>query len=213
MLAGDLYLATDPQLVAERLACRRLLKRLNDSEPVDPADASAVGDRLALLRALLGNVGDGAWIEPPFHCDYGQNIQVGARFYANFQCIVLDCAKVTIGDDVFFAPGVHVYTATHPIDAATRVAGPELAKPVTIGDRVWLGGGTIVLPGVTIGSGTVVGAGSVVTRSLPDNVVAAGNPCVVRRQLMPGESPAAAPAGAPGETAGPAGAGVVVADT
>jgi maltose O-acetyltransferase len=178
MLAGELYLASDPQLAAERLACRKLLWDFNQSAPDDePA-------RAALLERLLGAMGEKAWIEPPFFCDYGSNIAVGARFYANFECVILDCARVEIGDDVLFGPGVHVYTATHPVDASERARGLELARPVSIGSRVWIGGGAIVLPGVSIGDGTSIGAGAVVTRDVPAGVVAAGNPCRVIRQLQ-----------------------------
>ena len=177
MLAGELYLASDAELVAERLQCRQLLRAFNASDPADEE-----GRRRTLAR-LFGRVGENTVIEPPFSCDYGGNISVGARFYANFQCVILDPGLVEIGDDVFLGPGVQIYTATHPLDAAERIRGPELARPVRIGARVWLGGGTIVLPGVTIGDGTTIGAGSVVTRDVPAGVMAAGNPCRVLRIL------------------------------
>jgi maltose O-acetyltransferase len=177
MLGGEPYLPSDPQLTQERVRCRELLRAFNGS---DPADGEGRAD---LLRSLLGRAGQDAFIEPPFHCDYGYNIRVGARFYANFLCVILDPASVEIGDDVFFGPGVHVYTATHPVDAAERIRGPELARPVRIESRVWIGGGSMILPGVTIGDGTTIGAGSVVTRDVPGGVVAAGNPCRVLRVL------------------------------
>ncbi|HCF57824.1 MAG TPA: maltose acetyltransferase [Myxococcales bacterium] len=177
MLGGELYLGNDPELVAERIACRRLLQQLNQG---DPGDLAA---RQSLLARLLGGMGENAYIEPPFFCDYGSHIYVGDRFYANFQCVILDCARIEIGDDVFFAPGVHVYAATHPLEAAERIKGPELARPVSIGSRVWMGGGSIVLPGVRIGEDTTIGAGSVVTRDVPAGVLAAGNPCRVIRKL------------------------------
>jgi maltose O-acetyltransferase len=177
MVGGELYLASDPQLTAERVRCRELLRLFNGS---DPAEEDGRGN---LLRSLLGGAGQDAFIEPPFYCDYGYNIRVGARFYANFLCVILDPAAVEIGDDVFFGPGVHVYTATHPVDAAERIRGPELARPVRVGSRVWIGGGSVVLPGVTIGDGTTIGAGSVVTRDVPAGVLAAGNPCRVVRVL------------------------------
>lgn len=177
MLAGELYLGNDPELVAERLACRQLLRAFNDADPAD------VQGRAATLRKLLGAFGEGSYVEPPFRCDYGTHTKIGARFYANFDCVILDCNTVTIGDDVFFAPGVHIYAATHPLDAHERSKGPELARPVTIGHRVWIGGRAIVLPGVTIGDNTTIGAGSVVTKDIPANVVAAGNPCRVLRAL------------------------------
>jgi maltose O-acetyltransferase len=122
-------------------------------------------------------------IEPPFYCDYGKNIYAGNRFYANYGCVILDCNRVTIGDDVLFGPYVQVYAASHPVDPVARRTRRELSAPVTIGHNVWIGGGVIILPGVTIGSGTTIGAGSVVTGDIPGNVVAAGNPCTVKKEL------------------------------
>ena len=178
MLAGELYNAADPELLALRMAARDLLALYNATR-----SAAATG-REALLAKLLGRCGVGLYIEPPFFCDYGRNIRCGDRVYFNFNCCVLDCATVTIGDDVFFAPGVQLYTAYHPVTAAERIAGPELAAPISIGDRCWIGGGAILLPGVSVGPNTTIGAGSVVTRDVPANVVAAGNPCRVLRQLL-----------------------------
>lgn len=175
MLAGELYLASDPELVAEHRRAQAILERFNASR----ADQDAL--RLELLRELLGRLGEGAVVKPSLRCDYGCNIQVGARTFINYDSVLLDCNRITIGEEVQIAPGVHIYTATHPLDAATRRSGLEYALPVTIGDGVWLGGGTIVCPGVTIGENTVVGAGSVVTRSLPAGVLAAGSPCRVIR--------------------------------
>jgi maltose O-acetyltransferase len=177
MLAGELYLAADPELVAARQRARRLT-RLYNATTEEEAE-----ERDRLLRELLGAVGTGAFIEPPFHCDYGSEIFAGERFYANFGCVILDCAPVRIGNDVQLGPSVQIYAATHPLDAAARAAGPELAAPVTLGDRVWIGGGAILCPGVTVGENTTIGAGSVVTRDLPANVLAAGNPCRVIRTL------------------------------
>lgn len=177
MLAGELYLASDPELVAERAAARRLLRAFNATTEDEPER------RRALLVELLGALGPDAWIEPPFRCDYGRHLSIGARSYLNFDCIVLDCSRVTIGRDVFFGPGVHLYAATHPLEANERIKGPELARPVTISDKVWVGGGSIICPGVTIGEGTTVGAGSVVVRDLPPNVLAVGNPCRIVRLL------------------------------
>ena len=131
----------------------------------------------------MGSAGEGSYIEPPFHCDYGSNIHVGKNFYANFDCIILDPARVTIGDDVMLAPRVGIYTATHPIDPAVRNEGLEYALPVTIGDNVWIGAHAVVNPGVSIGSNTVIGSGSVVTRDVPEGVVAAGNSCRVIRAI------------------------------
>ena len=161
MLAGELYFATDPELVGERHAAQRLLA---DYNATDADDAAA---RMALLRQLFGAVGDGPDIQPRFHCDYGYNIRLGRNCFINYNCVFLDCAPIEIGDDLQMAPAVQLYTAYHPLDRATRVAGLESAKPIRIGNGVWIGGGAIVLPGVTIGDGCVIGAGSVVTRDLP----------------------------------------------
>jgi maltose O-acetyltransferase len=177
MLAGELYLASDAELVALRRRARRLTRLFNVTTE-DEAEP-----RLALLRELFGALGEGAVVEPPFHCDYGAQIFAGDRFYANFGCVILDCAPVRFGNDVLLGPSVQVYAATHPLDPAARAAGPELAAPVTVGDRVWIGGGAILCPGVTIGENATIGAGSVVTRDVPANVVAAGNPCRVLRRL------------------------------
>ena len=177
MLAGELYLASDPELVADRKRARRLCRAYNATTEEEEAV------RLGLLRELLGAVGEAPVIEPPFECDYGCYIYGGDRLYINYGCVVLDCAAVRIGDDVMMGPSVQIYAATHPIDAVTRVSGPELAAPITIGNRVWIGGGSILCPGITIGDNTTIGAGSVVTRDLPANVVAAGNPCRVLRTL------------------------------
>lgn len=175
MLAGELYLASDPELAAEHRRAQVILERFNASR----VDEDTL--RLELLRELFGQFGEGAVVKPSLRCDYGCNIQVGARTFINYDSVLLDCNRITIGEEVQIAPGVHIYTATHPLDAATRRSGLEYALPVAIGDGVWLGGGTIVCPGVTIGENTVVGAGSVVTRSLPAGVLAAGSPCRVIR--------------------------------
>ena len=139
--------------------------------------------REAILRRLLGAVGPGAQFEPTFRCEFGVNITVGARFYANFDCCILDGAEVRIGDDVLFGPKVGIYTANHALDAAERAAGACRARPVTIGDRVWIGGGVTINPGVTVGAGSIVGSGSVVTRDVPPNVVAAGVPARTIRPI------------------------------
>ncbi len=136
----------------------------------------------ALLGELLGRLGDDAWIEPPFHCDYGWNVSLGAGAYLNFGCVILDCNPVRIGANVLLGPYVQVYAAFHPTDPALRRTGRELAAPVTIGDNAWIGGGAIICPGVTIGEHTTIGAGSVVTRDIPAGVVAVGNPCRVLRE-------------------------------
>jgi maltose O-acetyltransferase len=177
MLAGDLYVAADPELVALRRDARKLTAELNAAGPLDEARCRAV------LSRLFGRCGKNVWVEPPFYCDYGVNILLGDRVYLNFNCVLLDCATITIGDDVMFGPAVQVYAAHHPLNAAERIKGPELASPITIGPRCWIGGGAILLPGVTIGENTTIGAGSVVTKDIPANVLAVGNPCRVLREL------------------------------
>ena len=177
MLAGEPYLASDPGLVEERRNARRLT-RLYNATTEDEA-----WRRREILVELLGSTGEKCEIEPPFRCDYGSLIHLGDNFYANFGCVILDCNLVTIGRDVKFGPGVHIYAATHPADPAERASGRELGLPVTIGDGVWVGGGSIILPGVTIGDGTTIAAGSVVAKSIPARVVAAGVPCRVLRPL------------------------------
>ncbi|UOG77226.1 sugar O-acetyltransferase [Hymenobacter tibetensis] len=175
MLAGELYQANDPELVAERLHAKTLCHRYNQ-EPVQL--------NKHVLAELLGYETD-AHIEAPLRCDYGYNIKVGRNFYANYNLTILDCAPVTIGDNVFIAPNVLLSTAGHPVEVEPRITGWEYARPITIGDNVWIGGGVVILPGVTIGAGTTIGAGSVVTRDIPAGVVAVGNPC---RVLRPAEN-------------------------
>jgi maltose O-acetyltransferase len=177
MIRGDLYLASDPELVTARVRARRLWQSYN---ALDPADSGA---RRRALASLLGSAGAGTTIEPPFFCDYGSQITLGHDVFVNYNCVFLDCSEITIGAQTQIGPAVQLYTATHPLDAATRVAGPELARPIRIGARVWIGGGAIVLPGVTIGDDTIIGAGSVVTKSVPPRMIAAGNPCRILRPL------------------------------
>ena len=177
MLAGEMYLAGDPDLVAARLRARRLARLYNATTEED------VAPRRAILEELLGAIGPRIEIEPPFYCDYGRYLRIGDNFYANTGLVVLDCNLVTIGRDVKCGPRVQILTATHPVDPGARASGRELAFPIAIGDGVWLGAGAIVGPGVTIGEGTTIGAGSVVTRDIPPGVVAAGVPCRVIRSL------------------------------
>jgi maltose O-acetyltransferase len=177
MIGGELYDPLDPELMSLRQSARELLWRLNQSPP------GAAAERDALCRQLFGSVGRDLLLEPPFHCDYGFNIHLGDSVYFNFNCVILDPAEVHIGDRVLFGPAVQIYTATHPLMAADRRSGLESARPVHIESEVWLGGGAILLPGVRVGARTVIGAGSVVTRDLPSDVLAAGNPCRVIRQL------------------------------
>jgi len=173
MLSGELYRASDPTLVAERERAKALCRRYNGE--------SVEGGR-AFLRDLLGRDTD-AHVEPPFFCDYGYNIRLGKNFYSNHNLVVLDCAQVTVGDDVAIGPNVVISTAGHPVDPAVRLTGLEFARPIRIGNAVWIGANVSVLPGVEIGENVTIGAGSVVNRSIPANCVAAGNPCRVIRQL------------------------------
>lgn len=178
MLRGEIYDANyDAELIAERLACKALLHELNMASPLDAER------RRDLLARIIGKAPGAFVIESPFHCDYGYNIELGENFYMNVNCVILDEAKVTFGDNVFVGPGCGFYTAGHPLDAARRNAGLEYAKPIAVGDNVWFGGNAVVLPGVTIGSNCVIGAGSVVCRDIPDNSLAVGNPCEVVRKI------------------------------
>ncbi|MGQ7790952.1 sugar O-acetyltransferase [Faunimonas sp. B44] len=179
MLAGALYDATDPELQADMERAQLLLRELN---ALDMADRHR---HAALLSALFGRIGAGTVVKTPFRCDYGANIAFGEGGFVNYGCIFLDCARIAIGDRVQIAPAVQIYTATHPLDAATRASGLESALPVTIGDDVWIGGGAIVLPGVTIGDRAVIGAGAVVTCDVPADSLAAGNPARVLRAIAP----------------------------
>lgn len=176
MLAGELYDPLDPQLSVERQRCRELLKQFNDTRE------DQTQERTDLLNQLLG-AETGVWIQPPFFCDYGTNIQLGSKVFFNFNCVVLDVMQVKIGNNVLFGPSVQIYTATHPMEADIRRKWLEFAKPVSIGSDVWVGGAAIICPGVTIGDRSVIGAGSVVTRDVPDDVFAAGNPCKVIKLL------------------------------
>jgi maltose O-acetyltransferase len=179
MLAGELYIADDPELARDNARATALTHRLNT---MDPTDGAA---RRALLAELLGAFGEGSDIRPPFRCDYGYQTVIGARTFVNFGLISLDVATVTVGDDVQIGPNVQLLTATHPVAAGPRRDTWEAEEPITIGDNVWLGGGVIVCPGVTIGANTVVGAGAVVVRDLPADVVAVGNPARVVKAVEP----------------------------
>jgi len=176
MVAGELYDPFDPRLVAGRERARDLCQTLNATREAQTEE------RRGILRELFGAGGDTVWMQPPFFCDYGTNIALGERVFFNFNCVVLDVCPVRIGDYTLFGPAVQVYTPMHPLDAELR-RREEYGKPVEIGSDVWVGGGAIILPGVRIGSRTVVGAGSAVTRDVPDGVFAAGNPCRVVGEL------------------------------
>jgi len=177
MIAGELYDPLDPELVAARSRARDLVQRLN-------ATAEAQQDeRRHITTELFAAGGGDVWIQPPFFCDYGWNISLGRRVFFNFNCVILDVCPVRIGDNTLVGPAVQIYTATHPLDHEIRRQWLEFGKPVQIGDDVWLGGAAVICPGVTIGSRVVIGAGSVVTRDIPDGVFAAGNPCRVVRTL------------------------------
>ena len=173
MLAGELYDCRDPQLREEAKRAQRLCRLFNATTEEQKEK------RQELLKELFGGTGEHIHIEPPFHRDYGCNTYVGENFYANFDCIILDVAEVHIGNNCLLAPRVCIFTATHPLDAELRNTGLEYGKPVTIGNNVWIGGNTVINPGVTIGDNVVIGSGSVVTKDIPSNCVAVGNPCRV----------------------------------
>ncbi|NXY95242.1 sugar O-acetyltransferase [Streptomyces sp. BR123] len=183
MSAGEWFRPDDPELAADTLRRVELCARYNNA-PV----ALSPEQRDAILRELLGRVGEGARIRAPFHCDFGRHIRIGAGVFVNFGAVFLDTAPITIGADTQIGPNVQLLTPTHPLDPDLRRAGWERGLPVTLGDNVWLGGGTIVCPGVTIGDDTVVGAGSVVVEDLPAGVLAVGNPARVVRSLGRAES-------------------------
>lgn len=177
MLAGELYDPLDKQLRKERQQTSLLLKELNDTRE------DAIGKRQEIIKKLIPNAGWDLWIQPPFYCDYGSNLYLGEKVFFNFNCVVLDVTEVKIGSRSMFGPNVQIYTATHPLNHIERASGLEFAKPVSIGEDVWIGGSAVICPGVTIGDRSVIGAGSVVTKAIPADVFAAGNPCKVIRKL------------------------------
>ena len=179
MLAGGLYIADDPELEADSVRAMALSAAYNASS------ADGLAERRRLLGELLGSIGPDTVIRPPLYCDYGYQIDIGARCFVNVGLVALDVARITIGDDVQLGPNVQLLTPTHSVEGGLRRAKREAAEPISIGDNVWLGGGVIVLPGVTIGRNSVMGAGAVVTRDLPANVVAVGNPARIVRHLDP----------------------------
>lgn len=177
MLAGLPYKAWLDGLEEERIACKQKIYEFNHLPPTEQDKI------LGLLKQLLGKTGEHVWIEAPFHCDYGWNIEVGENFFANYNLTLLDVGKITIGKNAQIAPNVSIYTAGHPIHPDSRNTGYEYGIPVTIGDNVWIGGNAVILPGVTVGNNVVIGAGSIVSKDIPDNVIAAGNPCRVIREI------------------------------
>lgn len=182
MVSGLLFDGLDEELYIERQKARKIVETINT------LDSDNVERRGELFRELFGEIGEESFIEPPFRCDYGKNIRIGKKFYANFNLVILDGAPVTIGDHVFIAPNVGLYTAGHPLDVPQRNRNMEFALPITIGNNVWIGGSVVVTPGVRIGDNTVIGAGSVVTKDIPSNVIAAGNPCRVIRTITEEDS-------------------------
>ncbi|MBP1949631.1 sugar O-acetyltransferase [Virgibacillus litoralis] len=177
MLSGELYNPDDSELVREKLNARRLTRLYNDSSETEE------NKRTELIKELFGSSGNSLFVEPTFRCDYGYNIHVGENFYANFNCVFLDVCEIRIGDNCFIAPGVHIYTATHPLNAYERISGAEYGIPITIGDNVWIGGGAIINPGVKIDDNVVIASGAVVTKYVPDNVVVGGNPAKVIKEI------------------------------
>ncbi|WP_026585382.1 sugar O-acetyltransferase [Bacillus sp. J33] len=177
MLAGEMYDPADPELLKERERARRLVRLINQT-------AETEGEKRAeLLKELFGSTGKVLFLEPTFRCDYGYNIHVGENFFANFECVILDVCEVRFGDNCMLAPGVHIYTATHPLNPAERNSGREFGKPVTIGSNVWIGGGAIINPGVNIGDNAVIASGAVVTKDVPKNAVVGGNPAKVIKMI------------------------------
>ncbi len=178
MISGEMYRANDPELIQLRGNVRTMLEELNRS-----LHDVRIGERLERCSRIFGKVGKGLWMQPPFYCDYGKNIELGDNVYFNYNCVVLDVAKVTIGSNVLFGPNVQIYTANHPLDHQQRRDGLEFGKPITIGNDVWIGGGVILCPGVNIGDRSVIAAGAVVTKDVPADVMVGGNPAQVIKQL------------------------------
>lgn len=177
MLSGMLYNSRDKELQEDAKRSRRITRLFNNTTEEQGSY------RTELLKELFGRTGEHIHIEPPFRCDYGSNTYIGENFYANFDCIILDVAEVNIGNNCLVGPRVCIYTPVHPYDAEIRAIGIEMGKPVTIGNSVWIGGNAVINPGVKIGNNVIIGSGSVVTRDIPDDVIAAGNPCRVIRPI------------------------------
>jgi len=177
MLAGELYRPSDLALTKERENARRLTRLFNETLE------NEYSERTRLLKELFGSTGKGLTIEPSLRCDYGSNIHVGKNFFANFDCVLLDVCEIRIGDNCMIAPGVHIYTATHPLDPLERISGVEYGKSVTIGDNVWIGGRAVINPGITIGNNVVIASGAIVTKDVADNVVVGGNPAKIIKEI------------------------------
>ncbi|WP_279222051.1 sugar O-acetyltransferase [Clostridium rectalis] len=177
MICGEYYSANNQELIHARNRARRLIKKFNNTLPEEEEV------RNKIIKELFKSTGEKFYIEPPFRCDYGMNIKWGENSYANFDCVILDCATVNIGNNVLIAPNVKIFTATHPIDPNLRKKGLEYAESITIGNNVWIGGGSIINPGVSIGENSIIGSGSIVTKDIPSNVIAVGNPCKVIKTL------------------------------
>lgn len=177
MIAGEMYMPIDPQLIEDRRHARIVFGTFNATHPDDAEK------RKKSLQELFNQKSENLYIEPPFYCDYGYNIQLGENVYMNYNCCILDVSTVKIGNNTMFGPNVQIYTATHPLEFKVRNSGVEYAKPISIGDNVWVGGNVTICPGVTIGNNVVIGAGSVVTKSFPDDVVVAGNPARIIKTI------------------------------
>ncbi|TQR10139.1 sugar O-acetyltransferase [Psychrobacillus soli] len=177
MLNGELYNAADPELLNERMNARRLTRLFNETIETDDEQ------RTELIKELFGSTNGAFYVEPTFRCDYGYNIHVGEKFYANFDCVFLDVCEIRIGDNCFIAPGVHIYTATHPLNPQERITVLEYGKPIHIGHNVWIGGRAVINPGVKIGNNVVIASGAIVTKDIPDNVIAGGNPARVIKEI------------------------------
>ncbi len=177
MLSGQLYNPMDSILSKERYRARLKFQKINSLTD------DQIKERNKLFKELIGQYDRSFWIEPPFYCDYGYNIRLGKKVFINFNCCILDVSKVKIGDNVFMGPNVQIYTATHPLDKKTRNSLLEYAKPITIGNDVWIGGGAIICPGVNVGNGAIIAAGAVVVKDVPDNVMVAGNPAVIKKEV------------------------------
>jgi maltose O-acetyltransferase len=177
MLEGELYEPWDEELMKERERARYLVRQFNSTTETE------FDKRVELIKQMFGSAGEKVYMEPNFRCDYGYNIHVGDNFFANFDCVILDVCEVRFGDNCMLAPGVHIYTATHPVNPFERIKGPEFGKSVIIGDNAWIGGGAIINPGVTIGDNVVVASGAVVTKDVPSNAVVGGNPARVIKEI------------------------------